>query len=188
MTETSQKQWENEVKTFITLAPINMVKKPVDCLLQGNELVKTGVTLFRSTEDEEDAGRILGQLGSIGLPKEFIKSLVEEKFMPPARRDNGENIDHPFARLYLRDDSHLWGITMRIGILRKNTRVHTWRFTFRVPKGTPVKAERGKLTFEGIDGVYVTKLDGRLFLSFFGDFQEVLLPRGGSRPYPLSML
>lgn len=78
---------------------------------------------------------------------------------------------------------------MKQGVLRRNTFIHTLSgLVLKVRKGTKVIAAGGELIFNPIEGVSVFKLSGRYFVNLWGSVHQVVLPKGGRTPFPLSML
>ena len=78
---------------------------------------------------------------------------------------------------------------MKQGILHRNTRIHTMSgMVLKVRRGTKVIATGGELTFNPVEGVMVFKLSGQYFVNLWGAVHQVVLPRGGRTPYPLSMI
>jgi hypothetical protein len=78
---------------------------------------------------------------------------------------------------------------VKSGVLRRNTYVHTTsNITLKFPKGTKVTVADGSLTFNPIEGVRVTKLQGRYFACLWDSWFLVEFPKGGKVPYPLNML
>ena len=75
------------------------------------------------------------------------------------------------------------------GVLRRTTRIHTQSgLVFKVPKGNKVTARDRVLTFNPIEGVKVTKFQGRYFINLWGSIHLIVFPNDGRAPYPLSML
>jgi hypothetical protein len=80
-------------------------------------------------------------------------------------------------------------MTVKTGVLRRNTLIHTSaNITLKFPKGTKVTVADGSLTFNPVDGVRVTKLQGKYLICLWDTWYLVEFPNGGKPPYPFSLL
>jgi len=78
---------------------------------------------------------------------------------------------------------------LKAGTLRKTTYIYTnSALTLKVRKGTKVVVENNVLRFNPIEHVEVRRVGGRYYVSLWGNTFLVRFPKGGSAPYPLSML
>jgi hypothetical protein len=79
-------------------------------------------------------------------------------------------------------------VVQKLGVLRKNTVIHTEDMTFRVEKGTIVVVSSDTLRFRDKDLVAYRKGDDFYVRSEFSPIPyKVVFPDGGV-PYPFTML
>jgi hypothetical protein len=78
---------------------------------------------------------------------------------------------------------------MKNGVLRKNTKIHTiGNISLSFPKGTKVFIQGGVLRFNPAEDVEIVRAEGGYYAVLWDSVYRIYFPKGGSVPYPLSML
>jgi hypothetical protein len=76
---------------------------------------------------------------------------------------------------------------LKTGVLNRNTYLHTGNVVVKIRRGTRVHADGRVLTFPE-DGMRVIRADGGYYALLWGSVRAITLPKGGTAPYPLSMI
>lgn len=75
---------------------------------------------------------------------------------------------------------------MKTGILRTGFTINNHLYRVHIPAGVKVYADRGVVTFEGLD-IQIFKVNGRFAASLWGRM-VYLAPFEGKIPYPVVMI